>query len=476
MYVKGGLIKNLRRRGGSCILMIWLVCSHYSWASSDTGAVTQPESREPARFPAMLQRAGFSIQVAGVELEVLLKFVAQEFGWRLMTDMEPALLSAPISLSVSDERLEAVLAAIPGPAAGELTFELQPPDLRVGWIEEVQDGALKAAQSAEKTSSQTESDMVAEPVLQTRFYQVHYADAVSLLSLIQDVPGAAGWLSEHGRAQLDARSNTLVVTDEPQRLSMVEVLLSELDVPVSQVLVQAWVISASVDSARELGVHWQALRASDDGMNEEDFRQGGSAGVSAAPGQGSGDWRLSLGSDLQLQGGMNRGRFQLELDLAAMQAKGQVELLARPSIMTRANQQASIQSGVRVPYQSQAGGTAGGSVTQFVDAVLSLAVMPRITPDGQVLMDLEVRQDAVAAGNAPVPAINTNTIATQVRLANRETLVLGGIFSDQVSENESGVPGLSRIPGVGKLFRQTRHSTQRSELLLFITPVIIPAH
>jgi type IV pilus assembly protein PilQ len=102
--------------------------------------------------------------------------------------------------------------------------------------------------------------------------------------------------------------------------------------------------------------------------------------------------------------------------------------------------------------------------------------MPRITPDGQVLMDLEVRQDAVAAGNAPVPAINTNTIATQVRLANRETLVLGGIFSDQVSENESGVPGLSRIPGVGKLFRQTRHSTQRSELLLFITPVIIPAH
>lgn len=473
MCVKGGLIKYLGRKRGRCILMIWLVCSHYSWASSDTVAVTQPESGASAKFPAMLQRAGFSIQVAGVELEVLLKFIAQEFGWRLITDMDQALLSAPTSLSVSDERLETVLAAIPDPTAGELIFELQSPDLRVAWIEEVQDGALTAAQSADKTSSQPESGMVTEPVLQTRFYQVHYADAVTLLSLIQDKPGTAGWLSEQGRAQLDERSNTLVVTDEPQRLSMVEVLLSELDVPVSQVLVQAWVISASVDSARELGVHWQALRAIDDGVNGESFSQGG---VSAAPGQSSGVWRLSLGSGLQLQGGMNRSRFQLELDLAAMQAEGQVELLARPSIMTRANQQASIQSGVRVPYQSQAGGTAGGSVTQFVDAVLSLAVMPRITPDGQVLMDLEVRQDAVAAGNAPVPAINTNTIATQVRLANRETLVLGGIFSDQVSENESGVPGLSRIPGVGKLFRQTRHSTQRSELLLFITPVIIPAH
>ena len=167
---------------------------------------------------------------------------------------------------------------------------------------------------------------------------------------------------------------------------------------------------------------------------------------------------------------------KVAFDLAAMQAAGKVELLARPSIMTRANQQASIQSGVRVPYQSQAGGTAGGSVTQFVDAVLSLSVLPRITPDGQVHMELEVRQDAVAAGNSPVPAINTNTIATQVRLENHDTLVLGGIFSDQLRENEAGVPVLSQLPAVGRLFRQTRHSTQRSELLIFITPVIIPAH
>lgn len=431
--------------GGFLVTLSW--GSQRLWADegarhsgvADDALQDQQEARLAARY-----RQGFSIQVEEVELEVLLSFIAREFGWRLALDIDETLRSLPVSLSVAEDSLDQVLAAIPSPGAGDLVFQLEPPQMRVGWAGSEAVQALPVATS--------------EPLLETRFYQVHYADALSLLSLIQDVPGTEGWLSARGRAQLDERSNTLVVTDVHQRLGTIEVLLSELDVPVSQVLVQAWIVSASLDSARQLGVHWQALHAENEGTANPDH------------------WSLSLGSDLSVTGGLNRHRFRLEMDLAAMQAAGQVELLARPSIMTRANQQASIQSGVRVPYQSQAGGTAGGSVTQFVDAVLSLAVLPRITPDGQVHMDLEVRQDAVAAGNASVPAINTNTISTQVRLDNRDTLVLGGIFTDQVRENESAVPVLSRIPGVGKLFRQTHHATQRSELLIFITPVIIPAH
>jgi len=439
-------------------------------------ADTVPESgiRPDEVLQPLFAKPGFSLQVEDVEIRALLAFIAEEFGWQLHLNISEHQLRRVVSMAVFEDELEQVLSAIPDSAAEKLAFQLQPPDLLV---------TLESEGDANEVSSAAEPGVPERPVsLSTRYYRVHYADALSLLALIKETSGGEGWLSERGRAQLDERSNTMVITDEPERLAMIDVLLSELDVPVSQVLVEARIISASLDSARQLGVHWQALELNDSaaqpsaGSTGQRYLATAATTATAKSSQPSGDWRLGLGDSLQLQGGFATDRFRLELDLAAMQAAGKVELLARPSIMTRANQQASIQSGVRVPYQSQAGGTAGGSVTQFVDAVLSLSVLPRITPDGQVHMELEVRQDAVAAGNSPVPAINTNTIATQVRLENHDTLVLGGIFSDQLRENEAGVPVLSQLPAVGRLFRQTRHSTQRSELLIFITPVIIPTH
>ena len=426
-----------------------LLCQLASQVFADA---QQPEQQNPSfedlvsenEPTGLMIKEGFSLEVESVELQAILAFIAEEYDWRLHLDIPQELARQLVSLSVAEDELKQVLAAIPQSESGDLAFGLQPPDLQVY----LADGLAPSEVSSE-------NELLNSP--ETRFYRVHYADALTLQALIQETSGSDGWLSNQGRAQLDERSNTLVVTDVPERLAMIDVLLSELDVPVSQVLVEARIISASLDSARQLGVHWQALSVVSD--------------TSASSGL-----HLSTGDALQLQGGFTHDRFRLELDLAAMQAAGKVELLARPSIMTRANQQASIQSGVRVPYQSQAGGTAGGSVTQFVDAVLSLTVLPRITPDGQVHMELEVRQDAVAGSSSTAPAINTNTISTQVRLDNRDTLVLGGIFSDQLRENESGVPVLANLPGLGKLFRQTHHSTQRTELLVFITPVIIPAH
>ena len=421
------------KRGLIWRYMVVLLCQPASQVFAD--------ENEPK---GLMVREGFSLDVESVELQAILAFIAQEYDWRLHLDIPQELARQLISLSVAEDELNQVLAALPQPESDVLAFGLQPPDLQVYLADDLAPNEVLS-----------ESKLLKTP--ETRFYRIHYADALSLQALIQETSGSEGWLSSQGRAQLDERSNTLVVTDVPERLAMIDVLLSELDVPVSQVLVEARIISASLDSARQLGVHWQALSVVPDTST--------SSGL-----------HLSMGDALQLQGGFTQDRFRLELDLAAMQAAGKVELLARPSIMTRANQQASIQSGVRVPYQSQAGGTAGGSVTQFVDAVLSLTVLPRITPDGQVHMELEVRQDAVAGSSSTAPAINTNTISTQVRLDNRDTLVLGGIFSDQLRENESGVPVLANLPGLGKLFRQTHHSTQRTELLVFITPVIIPAH
>jgi type IV pilus assembly protein PilQ len=293
-------------------------------------------------------------------------------------------------------------------------------------------------------------------VLLTRFIQIKYADADTLLQLIEG-SGAAGLLSDAGNVWLDERTGTLIVRDVPDRVSEVEVLLTELDVPVSQVLIEARIVSASLETGRELGVRW---------------------GISAAENSDSDSgFELSLTHQAagRVRDGLVRNSRLLEWELNLLQNRGQADLIARPRVMTQDNTAASIRSGVRIPYQAQAGGTAGGSITEFVDAVLSLEVKPRITPDGRILLSLQIRQDSVASGSAEVPAINTNTIDTQVLIDNTDTLVLGGIFREEQTQTRTGTPVLQSAPLVGGLFRRTLDADRHTELLIFITPRIVPS-
>ena len=163
----------------------------------------------------------------------------------------------------------------------------------------------------------------------------------------------------------------------------------------------------------------------------------------------------------------------LDLEIAALERAGEAELIARPRVTTQDNMPALIQSGVRIPYQAQAGGTAGGSITEFVDAVLALDVTPLITADGRIIMRLNIRQDSVATGSGDVPAINTNTISTSVLVNSGETLVLGGIFREESTRADALTPGLGRLPVLGGLFRRQTNSRHRTELLIFITPEIV---
>lgn len=134
---------------------------------------------------------------------------------------------------------------------------------------------------------------------------------------------------------------------------------------------------------------------------------------------------------------------------------------------------ALIQSGVRIPFQAQAGGTTGGSITQIEEAVLSLEVTPQITPDGRINMQLDIRQDSVAPGNSLIPAINTNQVTTRALVNDGETIVLGGVFREETSVTESKTPILGDLPYVGKLFKRSNRSNRRTELLIFITPKIL---
>lgn len=350
--------------------------------------------------------------------------------------------------------------------------------------------------------------------LHTEYIQVNYADAGNILSLLtgsetgsspqqQQQPQQAaqgqgsdgnvtmaagggneprGILSSRGTATVDERTNIIIIRDVASKLAEVREMLSRLDVPVRQVLIEARIVNVSTDFGRDLGVRWGAAgRANGD----SGFHYGGSLEASAQQASsGSGvtasfpdALAVDLGADTEEASsfaiGFARNSHLIELELSALESTGNGEVIARPKVTTQDKVMANIESGVRIPYQAQAGGTAGGSTTEFVDAVLSLEVTPQITPDGRIIMELNIHQDSVAPGSGQVPAINTNSVNTSVLVDDGDTVVLGGIFREETTTTETKTPLLGDVPYLGQLFSRSSTERRRTELLIFITPRII---
>ncbi|ALO47315.1 hypothetical protein [Pseudohongiella spirulinae] len=384
---------------------------------------------------ALADSRDYRFQVQDVQLSEAMNLLARQLGLELEFDVDQQPFDGLRSFDVDADTLNELLDALLVPL--DLSYEMRGQQL-----------LIRESSAAENGDS--------GDAMQTRYIQIKYADADQLLQLI-GVGGTGGFLSEAGNAWLDERTATLIIRDTSTRIKDVEVLLTELDVPVSQVLIEARIVSASLETGRELGVRW---------------------GISAAGNTDSDvgfEMALTHQSPGTIRNGLVRNSRLLEWELSLLQNRGQADLIARPRVMTQDNKAASIRSGVRIPYQAQAGGTAGGSITEFVDAVLSLEVKPKITPDGRILLSLQIRQDSVASGSAEVPAINTNTIDTQVLIDNTDTLVLGGIFREEQTQTRTGTPVLQSAPLIGGLFRRTLDADRRTELLIFITPRIIPS-
>ena len=161
----------------------------------------------------------------------------------------------------------------------------------------------------------------------------------------------------------------------------------------------------------------------------------------------------------------------LDTQLSALVAKGQARVLAQPGIMILDNATALIESGVEIAYQEVS--TSGSTSTSFKEATLSLAVVPQITPDDQVIMGLQIKQDTVGQVLNGVPSINTNRMETRITVADGQTLVLGGILQTDYNQSTTSTPLMSSLPLVGRLFRHRIVRDDQQELLVFVTPVIV---
>ena len=345
--------------------------------------------------------------------------------------------------------------------------------------------------------------------IKSEFMTVNYAKVSDLLKMIRPTAGGAAGggkntlLSARGSIAIDERTNTLLVQDTAENLAEIRRLVQTLDVPVKQVLIEARIVVVSDTFERDLGAQFGITTAQKNGNN----------GLLAVSGTGTGADTLvqtALGNTTggTVVGGAitvpspatpalaNRymvntpaantngsigvsllaGSYLVDLALSAAENEGKSETISSPRVITANQKQATIMQGVEIPYQESA--SSGATTTQFKDAVLSLKVTPLITPDNRVILDLDVRDDAVgqqvtSATGGSVPSIDTRSITTQVLVSDGQTVVLGGILETTKSYAANKVPWLGDIPVLGNLFKSTTNINNKTELLIFITPKIL---
>jgi len=377
--------------------------------------------------------------------------------------------------------------------------------------------ALKEKQQFE--SAAQISDL--EP-LQTEMFQLNYAKAQDILNLVSSNQrttqggsqgGQGSILSRRGVATLDPRSNILFVQDTPSRLEEVRRIIRQIDVSVRQVLIEARIVIASDKFSRQLGVRFGQQTGFT--FNRGRYSVGSTGSLNTQPVVRTEGDRIvretrtptpfeiasptvapfgypgysdppALNINLPVANAagqlamtlINLGSGNLiNLELTALEAENRGKVVSSPRVITADNQKAHIEQGTEIPYVTPGSANAPATV-QFKKAVLLLSVTPQITPDNRIIMTVEVRKDSVGqfvqlGGGFQVPSIDTKNVTTQIAVNNGDTAVIGGIYEETIRNDVDKVPYLGDIPLFGYLFKQTGRSSDKTELLIFLTPRIV---
>lgn len=329
-----------------------------------------------------------------------------------------------------------------------------------------------AAREARDLQAQQQVEELAP--LYSEYVQVNYAKAAEFAALIKNEDNSI--LSSRGSVSVDERTNTLLIRDTATSIEDIKRMVSVLDIPVRQVIIESRMVTVKDNINEELGIRWGVTDTGSDSSTSGSLSGAESAGNGTIPSLSD---RLNV--NLPVVNPAGSIAFQvarladgtiLDLELSAMEKENKGEIIASPRITTANQKEAYIEQGVEIPYQEAA--SSGATSTQFKKAVLSLTVTPHITPDDRIILDLVVTQDTVSdVSNGTAPAIDTQRIGTQVLVNNGETIVLGGIYQQQIISSVSKVPVLGDIPYFGWMFRNSSNFNEKKELLIFVTPRIV---
>ena len=451
-----------------------------------------------------------SLNFQNVEVRAVLQVIADFTGLNIITSDS---VSGSLTLRLKD---------IPWDQALDIIMQTKGLDMRkngnVVLIAPREELALKEKQQLEAQKDISEL----EPLVSESF-QLNYIKAQDLLNLIttnrqQQFGAGAGqtattggqgsFISKRGVAMVDPRSNILFVQDIPSNLEEIRKIIRQIDTAIRQVVIEARIVIASDKFGRQLGVRFGAqtgFRIN----NRYTVGQGGSlstqpvvtttgttmtretrtqtpyelaSGIAYAAYSDSPQLNVNL-PVLNAAGSLaltliNLGSGNLiNLELSALESDNRGKVVSSPRVVTGDNQKAHIEQGTEIPYVTP--GSANNPATvQFKKAVLSLSVTPQITPDNRIIMTVEVRKDSVGqmvnlGGGFQVPSIDTRNVTTQISVNNGDTAVIGGIYEETVNNTVDKVPFLGDVPVLGYLFKTTGRTSEKQELLIFLTPRVI---
>lgn len=310
------------------------------------------------------------------------------------------------------------------------------------------------------------------PLQPAKVFSVNYAtlgDIVTQIEKLSSGPKGAG-IRTDASVISDARTNKIIVVDTLNRIRQMQALLSEIDLPEKQVMIEARIVEASSTFSRNLGVSWGVHQRDGSaeflGINSLDTAFGGL--VAAPPTTGVG---TDAGGTMGISFGTLASTIKLDMRLNAAASAGQIKIVSTPKVATLNNKSAKITQGQQIPYTSS---TSDKVETKFIEAALSLEVTPHINANGTISMKIDAKNDSPGSSTGgTAPPINKKQATTEMLLRDGETTVIGGIYVDSDQELNEGVPYLMDIPFIGNLFKSNTKSKTKTELLIFITPRLL---
>ena len=454
----------------------------------------------------------FTIEFKPISKKDLEEKIKDKFGYtgdRLSLNFQDIPVRAVLQLIADFTGLNVVVS---DSVDGNLTLRLQnvPWDqaldiiLKSKGLSKRESGNVMLIAPSEEIAAQEKIDLEAAQAItelapiRSVFFTINFAKVSELEPLFVGEGGgeggSEGLLSPRGSVIIDDRTNTLIVKDTDEVISEIRKILNELDIPVRQVMISSRIVIASDDFTRELGTRFGVTRADTFGtdgfydtsgsVQATDVITSSAVDNINTTGQpfpidipfGTADrFNVNLPTSGLAAGSIAfailKGNTLLDLELSALQAENQAEIISSPRVVTADRHEAFIEQGVEIPYLSAT--SSGATQVEFKKAVLSINVTPQITPDDRIIMDLQVNQDTVGEVFAGIPSIDTREVNTQVLVNNGDTVVLGGIYEQVTRDEVDKVPLLGDIPILGYLFKHTLESDEKAELLIFVTPKIL---
>ncbi len=344
----------------------------------------------------------------------------------------------------------------------------------------------------EKLDLEAQQQVTELAPIRSAFFEINFAKVQDLAQLFEAGEGQLSLLSPRGSVIMDERTNTLIVKDTDNVISEIRRTLAKLDIPIRQVLIESRIVIATDDFKKEMGVRFGTTSVQANGSNGISGTTGTFSGSNTmadsaldnistlntpfpvnAP---SGSDRLNvnlpvIGATGSIAFTVLSGGDLLDLELSALQAEEDGEIISSPRVVTSDRHEAFIEQGVEIPYLSAT--SSGATQVEFKKAVLSITVTPQITPDDRIIMDLSVKKDAVGQIFSNIPSIDTREVTTQVLVDNGDTIVLGGIYETETRNELNKVPILGDLPLIGGIFRNSSEAVEKQELLIFVTPKIL---